>query len=112
MKSFLIVMLLALASVFMVNQAAFDGSLELRQISDSFFVVGIFMFFIGLIGTTGAGSIFRGFSYTFKSVFKRRTVAKSYFEDSQQKVARMSKEVSIAIMVFGIAFIVVALIIT
>jgi uncharacterized membrane protein len=112
MKTFIIVVVFSLATVFAVNLGAFDGSRELRLVSDSFFVVGIFMFFIGLIGTIGAGDIFKASAYTFKNMFRRHTVAKSFYEDSKQKVTRVSKEMAVSVFITGIILVVISLIIT
>lgn len=112
MKNYLGVLVFALLAAVGVNRAAFDGSLEARLISDSLFVVGIFMFFIGLIAVMGAGGIFKGFSYTFKNIFRRSQMkSKTYFDYSQEYEQKLPKEIAQAVFVVGIIFVVTALLI-
>ena len=111
MKYYLIVFMIATVSAFGVNRAAFDGLLEARQISDSIFVVGIFMFFLGLIAVTGSGKVFSGFSYTFNIVFKRKEMKnKSYYEFVKEDV-RVPVHFARAVFFNGILFVIAALLI-
>jgi len=80
MRNFMISLILSISAAVLIVVVAFEQNFSIRYVSDAMFIVGLVMFFLGIIMMTGAAGIFIAAGYTFKSFFsrKRKTHASFY----------------------------------
>lgn len=87
----------------------FDGDMKTQNISDALFVIGLFMFFMGLISMTKAREVFIGFKYTFKTRFSRKfDKSKSYYDYSAEQKKNSTEVLGIPMFIIGIIYIAVS----
>lgn len=110
MKNFLLALTAGGLMVFLLTITdAVWGHPLIIQISNALFVVGIFLFFIGLIMLSAATDIFISFGYTFKVMFRRDKLEQKDFHDySQARQKERGKYYGISIFLVGIIFVAVA----
>lgn len=99
---------IAIAFLLIVHQMAFDFTMTYRKVSDSFFIVGLTMFFLGIIFTTNAVDIFKGIGYTTKRLFTKQEVEKTFYEYIQNKEGKPDT-IGIGVLIVGISFILISL---
>lgn len=88
----------------------YDGNMKTQNISDALFVIGLFMFFMGLIAMTNARKIFIGFKYTFKTRFSRKfDKSKSYYDYSNEQNKNNTTVLGTPMFILGIVYIAVSL---
>lgn len=96
--------------IYIVQWTLFDNEWSYSSISNAFFVVGLPMFFISLIGLTDADKIFRIAVYSFKLVRrKNRKKYSNYYEYVKdvegEKIIPFAFEMMLTSIVYvGIAF--------
>ena len=78
---------ISMAMVMVIIGLIYKFEFSIMYLSNSIFVVGIILFFIGLISVTGANEIFESFKYTTKKIFARDTtkVFKTFGEYKEHK---------------------------
>jgi hypothetical protein len=76
--------------------------------SNGFFIVGLVMFFWGLITLTRAGNIFVSTNYVFKMVFKRELRTKNYYEYMVEREVKADNESATRTLLVGVTHLIVA----
>ncbi len=81
MKKFLITFAISLTCVYVIHITLFQGAYTYESISNALFIVGIFMFFFGLLSITDANKIFLILNYSIKSaLYKKNFKYKTYYD--------------------------------
>jgi hypothetical protein len=76
--------------------------------SNGFFIVGLVMFFWGLITLSRAGNIFISTNYVFKMVFKRELRTKNYYEYMNEREVKADNESATRTLMVGVAYLIIA----
>ncbi len=76
--------------------------------SNGFFIVGLVMFFWGLITLTRAGNIFISTNYVFKMVFKRELRTKNYYEYMTEREVKADNENATRTLLIGVTYLIIA----
>jgi hypothetical protein len=76
--------------------------------SNGFFIVGLVMFFWGLITLTRAGNIFISTNYVFKMVFKRELRTKNYYEYMTEREVKADNENATRTILVGVTYLIIA----
>jgi hypothetical protein len=84
-RRFFVALSIGALGTYAIIERAFEGSYEYAFLADAFFIVGIIMFFTGLIMMTDATKIFTSFGYTFKTMFRRKPMSQSFYDYKLQK---------------------------
>jgi len=80
LKRFLITLIISALLIYGILYTRYDSELEPKNILDSVFIVGMVMFFSGIIIATNISQVFQGFTYTLKNVFKKKPKHLSYHD--------------------------------
>lgn len=81
---------------------------RLQAISDGLFIVGLMLFFWGLITLTRANNIFLSTNYIFKTVFRRNFRAVSYHEYITEKEVKTDNENAWHTFLVGVSYLVIS----
>ncbi len=107
MKKFIIALLISLACVFIIHLTLFDNAYSYQSLSNALFVVGIFMFFIGLIIITEASKMFLIIGYSFKAFIKRKEFKyKSYYDYMKEKQKEKTTPYALQMFIISIGYLV------
>lgn len=98
--------------VFIIMYTIYDGVLIPLYYSNSLFTVGIVMFSAGLLTVTNASKIFRGIGFVFKKMFTRKVENLSYYEYLLMKDEEKERSTGYPLFFSGLAFIILAIIIS
>ncbi len=90
---------------------SFNDALFVRSVAETMFIVGLIMFFIGIVMVTGASEIFIAIGFTFKNIFKRHRVKyESYYQYmKEQKDEEGSKMTGVAPLIISIIYLSITL---
>lgn len=80
---------------------AFDGDFKLGNWLDAGFIVGMILFSFGLIATTNAGKLFRGFGFVVKKLLAGKYAHYSYYDYVMEKGESRDKTTGIPLLVVG-----------
>ncbi len=87
----------------------YEGDLKTQNISDALFVIGLFMFFMGLISVSKAREVFIGFKYTFKTRFSKKfDKSMSYYDYSSEQKKNNTEVLGIPMFIVGVIYIAVS----
>jgi hypothetical protein len=100
-------LVISIAFVF-IWQLTLGRDYSLVGYSNGFFIVGLVMFFWGLITLTRAGNIFISTNYVFKMVFKRELRTKNYYEYMTEREVKTDNESATRTLVVGVAYLIIA----
>ncbi len=84
--------LLAGILFFSIMQSFLEGDYSELNIKDALFISGFTIAAFGLLTTTNAGKLFRGFGFVAKKFFSRRYLNMSYYEYVQMKEQAQSRD--------------------
>jgi uncharacterized membrane protein YGL010W len=86
--SSLIITVIALILSFVVHMIAYQFDFTYYSVSDSLFVIGMILFFVGIIFITNASFIFNGLTYAFRVLwfpkFKEQYASYKDYKDEHQ----------------------------
>lgn len=81
---------------------------RIQAISDGLFIVGLLLFFWGLITLTRASNIFISTNYIFKLVFRRNFRAVSYHEYMSEREVKADNEGAWHNFLVGLSYLVIS----
>ncbi len=79
-KKLMITFIISALLIYAILYTRYDSEFEVINILDSIFIVGMVMFFSGIIIATNITQVFQGFTYTLKNVFKKQPKHLSYYD--------------------------------
>ena len=80
LKKLLITFIISALCIYAILYTRYDSVYETINLLDSIFIVGMVMFFCGIIMSTNITQVFQGFTYTLKNVFKKQPKHLSYYD--------------------------------
>ena len=111
MKRFIIALVVSILFVILLNIIMFKNTFTYETISNSVFIIGLIMFFYGLLAITNAFKLFNVVSYGLKSVIKRKTFRqKSYYDYLKEKEKEGQIPYTIELLVIGIVYVIISLV--
>lgn len=81
---------------------------RVQAVSDGLFIVGLMLFFWGLITLTRASNIFLSTNYIFKLVFRRNFRAVSYHEYMSEREVKADNESAWHNFLLGITYLIIS----
>lgn len=105
---FLIAAVLGGGAVPLFILIAFGGDFRLGNWLDAGFIVGLILFSFGLIATTNAGKLFRGFGFLVKKMFQGKYAHYSYYDYVSERGETTDKTAGIPLLVVGFTILVTA----
>jgi len=110
-KRFIIALVVSILFVILLNIIMFKNTFTYETISNSVFIIGLIMFFYGLLAITNAFKLFNVVSYGLKSVIKRKTFRqKSYYDYLKEKEKEGQIPYTIELLVIGIVYVIISLV--
>lgn len=111
MKQFIKTIIVSLILIFLAHYFIFDFEFTEDAISNAIFLVGIMMFFLGLMLITNAPRIFMIFTYSVKQVFSRKNFPyKSFYDYYAEKEKDPVTPYAVPILVMSIIYLGISLI--
>ena len=107
-KSFIATILFSALLIMLLLFTYYDQVYTIEHFADAIFMIGITMFFMGLISVTNASRVFTGAGYAFKSIYTRRgTGNKTFYQYSAEKKKEKSL-FSTPIFIVGLGYIIIS----
>ena len=100
-KKLLVTFIISALLIYAILYTRYDLELEPNNILDSVFIVGMVMFFIGIIIATNITQVFQGFTYTFKNVFKKQPKHLSYYDYKRSNPHQVDIATGIPLLFIG-----------
>ena len=94
--------------IYVIINGVYDGVYNLRTMVDAMFVVGMIMFFAGIILVTNITQVFYGISYTFKQAFSRKFKYKNYYDYMVDREKGKESTIGLPMLLFGLAYLIVS----
>lgn len=114
-KKILFPLLSAFILVYIIMYSVYNGDLSKLYYANAFFVTGVIYFSVGLITFSNAGKIFRGIGFVLKQRFTHKVDGLTYFDYvllKEEKVDKNKKYIGLPTLFIGIAFIIIAIILS
>lgn len=100
-KGFISNIFISLVFIYLIIYTQYDRVLDLQNVIESMFVVGMFMLFIGIIISTNITNVFQAFKYTMKNMYFRKTKEQSLYEYMTGKDNKQEKSTGIPMITVG-----------
>lgn len=105
---FLLAAVLGCGTVPLFILIAFEGDFKLGNWLDAGFIVGMILFSFGLIATTNAGKLFRGFGFVVKKLLAGKYAHYSYYDYVMERGESRDKTTGIPLLLVGTIILVTA----
>ena len=110
LKKILLTMIAGAGAIALMIVAVYESTFSEKYLLDATFIVGMFMFAIGLMMTTNASKLFQGFGFLVKKLIGRKFKDVSYFDYVQNQKAPKEKVTGLPFLLVGFAITVGAII--
>lgn len=100
-KRFLATLIVSALLIYAILYSRYDLVFEPNNVLDSIFIVGMVMFFIGIIIATNITQVFQGFTYTLRNVFKKQPKHLSYYDYKRSNQHQVDVTTGIPLLFIG-----------